>query len=64
MPRNRRAVMSTVLFTLIVFLTGTLLLFLGSAAQAGRPVPGRSLGGAKARTRLGELIASDAWTGS
>ena len=72
MPRNRRAVISTVLFAVIVAVTGTLVLFLGSAAQAA----GRSTSAhapahkkvkaekkAKALTPLQEVIASDAWTG-
>jgi hypothetical protein len=73
-PRNRRAVLSTALFTVIVALTGTLLLFLGSAAQAaGRsPAPAASKATApkvtapkaKVTTHLSELLAGDPWAGN
>jgi len=68
-PRNRRAVMSTVLFSVIVALAGSLVLFLGSTAQAA----GRALAAApklpaaakiKNPTPLSEVYASDAWTGA
>jgi uncharacterized protein (DUF2345 family) len=57
--------MSIVFFTLIVALTGSLVLFLGSAAQAaGRSSEAPS---AKAKPKppspLSELLASDAWPG-
>jgi uncharacterized protein (DUF2345 family) len=63
-PRNRRAVMSIGFFTLIVALTGSLVLFLGSAAQAA----GRSSEASSAKPKappspLSELLASDAWPG-
>ncbi|HXQ75732.1 MAG TPA: hypothetical protein VN791_04485 [Acidimicrobiales bacterium] len=64
MQSHRRAVMSTVLFTVVVAMTASLILFLGSTAQAA----GRSHGSASAKTRavspLGEVLASDAWPGA
>ena len=62
-PRNRRAVVSTVLFTIVIALTGTLILFLGSAAQAsGRP-PVTVAQKVKVPSVLSQLLASDAWPG-
>jgi hypothetical protein len=56
-------VIATVLFALLVALTGSLVLFLGSTAQAAarhhRPVASKP----KVPPVLGELIASDAWVG-
>jgi hypothetical protein len=56
-------VIATALFALLVALTGSLVLFLGSTAQAAarhhRPVASKP----KVPSVLGELIASDAWVG-
>jgi len=62
-PRNRRAVLSTIFFAVVVSLTGSLLLFLGTTSQAsGRPTPGGAAK-AKAPTPLSVLLAADAWPG-
>jgi hypothetical protein len=59
--------MSTVLFAIVVAMTGTLVLFLGSAAQAvtrSHGVPTSQVKGkGEAPRQLAELLASDAWTG-
>src|ERR1700691_4508193 len=73
MGRNRRAVTSTVLLSLIVALSGSLVLFLGSTAQAaGRPaatkptapVAAKAKVKAKGPSLLTEVLASDPWAGS
>jgi nucleoside-specific outer membrane channel protein Tsx len=66
MRRNNRAVISTVLFTIVVALTGSLVLFLGSTAQAAtRTHHAKAATAAKAHGphQLGQLVASDAWPG-
>jgi hypothetical protein len=66
MKRNRRAVVSTALFAVIVLLTGSLVLFLGSVAQAaGRPSGAMAKKAKKLKvpSPLSELLASDAWPG-
>ncbi len=63
MQGHRRAVMSTVLFTLVVAVTASLTLFLGSTAQADGRSPGVAAHRAQTVSSLGELIASDAWSG-
>jgi len=62
--RNKRAVISTVFIAVVVALTGSLVLFLGSVAQADSPshrvVASKVTHGPK---QLSELLASNAWTG-
>jgi FG-GAP repeat protein len=73
-PRNRRAVISTTLFAITVALTGSLVLFLSSAAQAaGRRAPASPAvkvgkagkagkhGQTKNPVPLSTLLATDAW---
>ncbi|HVC71016.1 MAG TPA: FG-GAP repeat protein [Acidimicrobiales bacterium] len=54
---------STVLFAVVVALTGSLVLFLGSAAGAAGPSHRVVAAKAHGPRQLSELIASDAWTG-
>src|ERR1700678_3633482 len=68
MGRNRRAVISTVLFSVIVALAGSLVLFLGSSAQAaGRPAPAKAQAAKPAKVQkpalLSEILASTPWVG-
>jgi hypothetical protein len=72
MGRNRRAAMSTVLLSVIVALAGSLVLFLGSTAQAaGRPAATTAKAPVAAKTKvkakgpslLSEVLASDPWVG-
>jgi hypothetical protein len=67
MSFNRRAVISTVLFATVVAMTASLILFLGSTAQAaGRrsEAVAAKASRAKVPAPLAELIASDAWIGA
>jgi hypothetical protein len=64
MKRKKRAVMTTALFAVILTLTGSLVLFLGSAAQAAaRRSHHPGAGKAHGVRQLSELIPFQAWTG-
>jgi hypothetical protein len=63
MSFHRRAVLSTVLFTTVVAMAASLILFLGSTAQAAARRPETVATKAKVPTPLAELIGSDAWVG-
>ncbi len=63
MSRNNRAVFSTVFFAVVVALTGSLVMFLGSVAQAASPSHRAVAAKASGPHQLDELIASDAWNG-
>lgn len=63
MSFNRRAVISTVLFATVVAMTASLILFLGSTAQAAGRRSEAVAAKAKVPAPLAELIATDAWTG-
>jgi hypothetical protein len=64
MQRHLRAVMSTVLFIVVVAMTAGLTVFLGSTAQAAGRSPRAVAAKVKASTPLAELLASDAWAGA
>ncbi len=64
MQRHHRAIVSTVLFTVVVAMTAALVLFLGSAAQAVTRSHGAALSKAKAPRQLAEVLASDSWVGA
>jgi hypothetical protein len=63
MQHHRRAVMSTVLFAVVVAMTAALTVFLGSSAQAAGH-SGAVAANVKGATPLAELLASDAWAGA
>jgi hypothetical protein len=64
MSRHHRAVVSTVLFAIVVAMTGALVLFLGSTAQAVTRSHGAAASRAKAPRQLAEVLASDSWVGA
>jgi hypothetical protein len=63
MSGNNRAVMSTVIFAVIVALTGSLVLFLGSAAQAASPSHRAATAKVHGPRQLKELVSSTPWVG-
>jgi hypothetical protein len=63
MRQHRRAVVSAVLYAVVVAMTASLVLFLGSAAQAVSRPHATVASPARAPRSLAELIATDPWPG-
>ena len=63
MGQHRRAVVSTVLYVVVVAMTASLVLFLGSAAQAVTRTRATVSAPVKVPRSLAELLAVDPWPG-